>query len=95
MADPLVCLTLGMSREGFDREYAAVAQGQRNTPSARQLSNYLDRPGLEARLCECYVSIKKDMARLMLDIPDADPGRSGQVLANLSLIGIFHMCELT
>jgi len=72
MADPLVCLTLGMSREGLT-ESTRLLRKDSVIRHRRGSIELLDRPGLEARLCECYVSIKKDMARLMLDIPDADP----------------------
>jgi hypothetical protein len=33
----------------------------------------LDRPGLEARVCECYGVVKLEFERLLSDIPPGDP----------------------
>lgn len=69
MTQELIANMLGVRREGV-----TVAAGKLQKAG---LINYsrghitiLDRPGLEARVCECYEVVKKEFARLLPDIID-------------------------
>ena len=69
MTQELIANMLGVRREGV-----TVAAGKLHKVG---LINYsrghitiLDRPGLEARVCECYEVVKKEFARLLPDVFD-------------------------
>jgi len=60
---------LGVRREGVT-EAAGQLQRDGLIRYSRGLITVLDRPGLEARACECYRVVRREYARLM----PADPG---------------------
>jgi hypothetical protein len=57
---------LGVRREGVT-EAAGKLQDQGLIHYSRGRITVLDRPGLEARVCECYAVVKKEYDRLLPD----------------------------
>lgn len=63
MTQELIANMLGVRREGVT-EAAGKLQAQGLIQYKRGHITVLDRPGLEARVCECYRSVKKEFDRL-------------------------------
>jgi CRP-like cAMP-binding protein len=68
MTQELVAGMLGVRREGVT-EAAGKLQRAGLISYRRGHISVLDRKGLEAQTCECYGVVKKEMARLLNDIP--------------------------
>jgi CRP-like cAMP-binding protein len=66
MTQELIANMLGVRREGVT-EGALKLQKQGLIRYARGRITVLDRPGLEARSCECYAVVKKEYDRLLPD----------------------------
>jgi CRP-like cAMP-binding protein len=66
MTQDLIADMLGVRREGVT-EAAGKLQSARLITYSRGKITVLDRPGLEARVCECYGVVKKEFARLLPD----------------------------
>ena len=64
MTQELIANMLGVRREGVT-EAATKLQDAGLIRYARGHITVLDRPKLEARVCECYVTVKKEYARLL------------------------------
>ncbi|PXX98433.1 Crp/Fnr family transcriptional regulator [Halomonas sp. LBP4] len=64
MTQELIANMLGVRREGVT-ESAGKLQRAGLISYHRGHINILDRPGLEARVCECYVVVKKEYDRLL------------------------------
>ncbi|WP_374674843.1 Crp/Fnr family transcriptional regulator [Ideonella sp.] len=64
MTQELIANMLGVRREGVT-EAALKLQKQGLIRYARGHIQVLDRPGLEARTCECYEVVRKEYARLL------------------------------
>ena len=64
MTQELIANMLGVRREGVT-EAAGVAQRAGLITYSRGHIKVLDRPGLEARSCECYAVVKKEYDRLL------------------------------
>ena len=64
MTQELIANMLGVRREGVT-EAALQLQKQGLISYARGHITVLDRPGLEARTCECYAVVKKEYDRLL------------------------------
>jgi CRP-like cAMP-binding protein len=64
MTQELIANMLGVRREGVT-EAALKLQADRLITYARGHITVLDRPGLEARTCECYAVVKKEYDRLL------------------------------
>lgn len=64
MTQELIANMLGVRREGVT-EGALKLQKAGLISYARGHINVLDRPGLEARACECYIVVKKEYDRLL------------------------------
>ena len=71
MTQELIANMLGVRREGVT-EAAGKLQSQGLISYRRGHITVLDRPGLEAQVCECYAVVKKEYDRLL-------PGRAGGV----------------
>lgn len=71
MTQELIANMLGVRREGVT-ESALKLQAAGLIRYARGHIRVLDRPGLEARSCECYAVVKKEYDRLL---PDLKRGR--------------------
>jgi CRP-like cAMP-binding protein len=71
MTQELIANMLGVRREGVT-EAAGKLQAQGLISYRRGHIRVLDRPGLEAQVCECYAVVKKEYDRLL-------PGRAGDV----------------
>jgi CRP-like cAMP-binding protein len=71
MTQELIANMLGVRREGVT-EAAGRLQAQGLISYRRGNITVLDRPGLEAQVCECYAVVKKEYDRLL-------PGRAGDV----------------
>jgi len=67
MTQELVANALGVRREGVT-EAAGHLQAAGCIRYRRGHIAVLDRAGLEARSCECYAVVKKELARLMSDV---------------------------
>jgi len=67
MTQELVANALGVRREGVT-EAAGHLQAAGCIRYRRGHIAVLDRAGLEARACECYAVVKKELARLMSDV---------------------------
>ena len=67
MTQELIANMLGVRREG-------VTQAANNVQKAGLITyrrghiTVLDRTGLEARTCECYAVVKKELSRLLSDV---------------------------
>jgi Mn-dependent DtxR family transcriptional regulator len=59
---------LGVRRESI-AEAAGGLQEHGLINYSRGHITVLNRPGLEARACECYCSVKKEYDRLLNDVP--------------------------
>jgi Mn-dependent DtxR family transcriptional regulator len=64
MTQELIANMLGVRREGVT-EAALKLQRDGLIRYARGHITVLDRPGLEARTCECYAVVKKEYDRLL------------------------------
>jgi CRP-like cAMP-binding protein len=64
MTQELIANMLGVRREGVT-EAARKLQSQGLIQYSRGRITVLDRPGLEARVCECYAVVKKEYDRLL------------------------------
>ena len=67
MTQELIANMLGVRREGVT-EAAGRLQHAGLIEYSRGRITVLDRPGLEARVCECYEVVRKEFARLLPDI---------------------------
>jgi Mn-dependent DtxR family transcriptional regulator len=67
---------LGVRREGVT-EAAGKLQHAGLIHYSRGRITVLDRPGLEARVCECYQVVKKEFDRLLPDAIDREYDGSG------------------
>jgi CRP-like cAMP-binding protein len=67
MTQELVASMLGVRREGIT-EAAGKLQNAGFIRCRRGHISVLDRSGLEARVCECYAVVKKEMKRLLVDV---------------------------
>jgi CRP-like cAMP-binding protein len=67
MTQELVASTLGVRREGIT-EIAAKLQRAGLIRYRRGHIAVLERSGLEARACECYAALKKELGRLLSDV---------------------------
>jgi hypothetical protein len=74
MTQELIANMLGVRREGVN-EAAGNLQRAGLIRYSRGHIVVLDRPGLEAAVCECYGVVKKEFDRLLSDIPRGDPYR--------------------
>jgi CRP-like cAMP-binding protein len=66
MTQELIANMLGVRREGVT-EAARKLQARELIRYSRGRITVLDRPGLEARVCECYAVVKKEYDRLLPD----------------------------
>jgi len=67
MTQELIANMLGVRREGVT-EAAGKLQGAGLIHYNRGRITVLDRPGLEARVCECYEVVRKEFLRLLPDV---------------------------
>lgn len=67
MTQELIADMLGVRREGVT-EAAGKLQDAGLISYSRGCLTVLDRPGLEARVCECYEVVKKEFVRLLPDL---------------------------
>jgi CRP-like cAMP-binding protein len=74
MTQELVASMLGVRREGIT-EAAGNLQRAGYISYRRGHISVLDRTGLEARTCECYGVVKKELVRLLSDSPCRQPAR--------------------
>lgn len=83
MTQELIANMLGVRREAVT-EAAGKLQAANLIRYSRGVINVIDRPGLEARVCECYAIVKAEYARLFL-IPEGvgTKRRARPILANL------------
>lgn len=68
MTQELIATMLGIRREGVT-EAAGKLQAAGLIKYNRGHITILDRPGLEARVCECYKIVKKEYDRLLPQVP--------------------------
>jgi len=69
MTQELIANMLGVRREGIT-EAAGKLQKAALIRYNRGRITLIDRPGLEARSCECYAVVKKEFDRLLPREPD-------------------------
>ena len=69
MTQELIANMLGVRREGVT-EAAGKLQSAGLIHYARGRITVLDRPGLEARVCECYEVVRQEFRRLLPDIAE-------------------------
>jgi len=67
MTQELIADMLGVRREGVTKA-AGKLQSAGLIHCSHGRIRILDRPGLEARVCECYAVVKKESARLLPDV---------------------------
>lgn len=67
MTQELIANMLGVRREGVT-EAARKLQSRKLIRYSRGRITVLNRPGLEARVCECYAVVKKEYDRLLLHV---------------------------
>jgi CRP-like cAMP-binding protein len=72
MTQDLIANMLGVRREGVT-DAAGKLQRAGLIRYSRGHITVLDRPGLESRVCECYIVVKREFERLLSDIPPGDP----------------------
>jgi CRP-like cAMP-binding protein len=77
MTQELIANMLGVRREGVT-EAAGKLQKQELIEYSRGHITVLDRPGLEARCCECYAVVKHEYDRLLHYVPSSDPHTSAR-----------------
>jgi DNA-binding GntR family transcriptional regulator len=64
MTQELIANMLGVRREGVT-EAAGKLQADGLIEYSRGRIRVIDRPGLEARVCECYAVVKREYQRLL------------------------------
>jgi Mn-dependent DtxR family transcriptional regulator len=67
MTQELIANMLGVRREGVT-EAAGKLQRAGLIRYSRGKITVIDRPGLEARVCECYQVVKREFDRLLPDV---------------------------
>ncbi|MBK8752719.1 MAG: Crp/Fnr family transcriptional regulator [Candidatus Competibacteraceae bacterium] len=72
MTQELIANMLGVRREGVT-EAAGNLQHSGLIHYSRGRITVLDRPGLEARVCECYQVVRKEFCRLLPDVIAVSP----------------------
>jgi CRP-like cAMP-binding protein len=72
MTQELIACMLGVRREGVT-EAAGKLQRAGLIRYSRGRITVTDRPGLEKEACECYAVVKKEVDRLLSDIPRGEP----------------------
>jgi CRP-like cAMP-binding protein len=72
MTQDLIANMLGVRREGVTEAAGKLQRGGYIRYSRGHIT-VLDRPGLEARVCECYAVVKREFDRLLTDIHPGDP----------------------
>jgi Mn-dependent DtxR family transcriptional regulator len=72
MTQELIANMLGVRREGVT-EAAGKLQKAGLIQYSRGRITVIDRPGLEARVCECYQVVKKEFDRLLPKAIPPDP----------------------
>ena len=72
MTQELIANMLGVRREGVT-EAAGKLQSDGIITYKRGRITVIDRPRLEKRTCECYAVVKREMDRLLAEIPGGDP----------------------
>lgn len=77
MTQELIANMLGVRREGVT-EAAGKLQKQGLIEYSRGHITVLDRPGLEARCCECYAVVKQEYDRLLHYVPSSEPPTSAR-----------------
>jgi CRP-like cAMP-binding protein len=77
MTQELIANMLGVRREGVT-EAAGKLQKQGLIEYSRGHITVLDRPGLEARCCECYAVVKQEYDRLLHYVPLSVPPTSAR-----------------
>jgi CRP-like cAMP-binding protein len=68
MTQELIANMLGVRREGVT-EAAGKLQSAGLIHYSRGRITVMDRPGLEARVCECYEVVRREFHRLLPDVP--------------------------
>lgn len=68
MTQELIANMLGVRREGVTEAAGKLQEAGLITYSRGKIT-VLDRPGLEARVCECYEVVKREFVRLLPDTP--------------------------
>ena len=74
MTQDLIANMLGVRREGVT-DAAGKLQRAGYIRYSRGHITVLDRPGLEKRVCECNVVVKREMDRPLSEIPPGDPNQ--------------------
>jgi CRP-like cAMP-binding protein len=72
MTQELIANMLGVRREGVT-EAAGKLQSAGLIQYSRGRITMLDRPGLEARVCECYEVVRREFSRLLPDVIAVSP----------------------
>ena len=70
MTQELIANMLGVRREGVT-EAAGRLQDAGLIRYSRGRITVVDRPGLEARVCECYAVVRKEFGRLLPDVMES------------------------
>lgn len=78
MTQELIANMIGVRREGIT-EAAGKLQHAGLIEYHRGHITVMDRPGLEARVCECYKVVKKEFKRLLPEVILPNSGSSGAV----------------
>ena len=74
MTQDLIANMLGVRREGVTTAAGHLQRAGLISYSRGRIT-VLDRPGVEKAACECYGVVKREVDRLILDIPRGDPKR--------------------
>ena len=72
MTQDLIANMLGVRREGVTTAAGHLQRAGLIFYSRGRIT-VLDRPGLEKTACECYAVVKREVDRLISDIPPGDP----------------------